>query len=118
MKKIVLSLLLVVASLGSASADAVIKDAMKKYHKPDDGIAKKIGKGEASDAEVAELLKAYEAMKSAKPAKGDAASWEAKTGAVIAALKEVQAKAPSAVADYKKAMDCKACHTVHKGKSK
>lgn len=116
MKKIALTLMLVVASVGSASADAVIKEAMKKYHKPEDAIAKKVGKGEASDAELSELLKAYEDMKGAKPAKGDANSWGTKTGAVISALKKVQSKDPSGVSEYKKAINCKACHDVHKGK--
>lgn len=116
MKKIALTLLLAAATIGSASAADVIKESMKKYHKPDDAIAKKVGKGEASDAEIAELLKSYEAMKGAKPAKGDPSSWETKTGAVISALKKVQAKDASGVSEYKKAINCKACHEVHKGK--
>lgn len=116
MKKTVLTLLCLVIGIASASADAVIKDAMKKYHKPDDAICKKVGKGEATDAELAELLKAYEAMKTAKPAKGEASSWETKTEAVIGALKKLQAKDAAGPAEYKKAIDCKACHSVHKGK--
>ena len=29
---------------------------MKKYHKPEDALCKKVGKGEATDADLAELL--------------------------------------------------------------
>lgn len=116
MKKTALALLLAVACISSASADAVIKESMKKYHKPDDAIAKKVGKGEASDAELADLLKSYEEIKGIKPDKGDAGSWEEKTGAVIGALKKVQAKDAAGPAEFKKAIDCKACHSVHKGK--
>lgn len=116
MKKTALTLLCLAIGIASASADATIKQSMKKYHKPDDAIAKKVGKGEASDAELAELLKSYEEMKGAKPSKGDAGSWEEKTAAVIGALKKVQAKEAAGPAEFKKAIDCKACHSVHKGK--
>lgn len=105
-----------IAGIVAAPADDVIKSAMKKYHKPEDAIAKKVGKGEASDAELAELLKAYEATSAATPPKGDKATWVEKNQAVIAAIKKVQAKDATGVSDFKKAINCKACHEVFKGK--
>ena len=53
MKKTVLTLLCIAAGIATASADATVKSAMKKYFKPEDALAKKAGKGEASDAELA-----------------------------------------------------------------
>ena len=117
MKKRSLHTIVALAFLGStlsAFADEVISSAMKKYHKPDDALCKKVGGGTASDAEVAEMLKVYEDMVPAKPKKGDDASWKEKTGAVIAALKKIQAKDAAGTAEFKTATNCKACHTVHK----
>jgi hypothetical protein len=116
MKKTTLILLCVTSGLGTANADETVKNAMKKNFKPEDALAKKAGKGEASDAELAGLLKCFEALAKAKPAKGSDSSWAAKTGALVAAVKKVQAKDPSGFSDLKKATNCKACHDVHKGK--
>lgn len=116
MKKIALTLLLVVASLGSASADAVIKDVMKKDFKPEDAIAKKVGKGEATDAELDTLIKDVAAISAATPSKGDKGVWTEKTKAMSAALAKVKAKDASGMSEWKKAVNCKACHDVFKGK--
>jgi hypothetical protein len=116
MKKIALTLLLVVASLGSASADAVIKDVMKKDFKPEDAIAKKVGKGEATDAELDTLIKDVAAISAATPSKGDKGVWTEKTKAMSAALAKVKAKDSSGMSEWKKAVNCKACHDVFKGK--
>lgn len=116
MKKSALTLLFVAASLGAATADDTVKEAMKKYFKPEGALAKKAGtKGGATADELAELLKCYEALAKAKPSKGDDASWAAKTGALIEGVKKAQ-KDPADVGDLKKATNCKACHDVHKGK--
>ena len=105
-------------SLGifSLSNAGVISDAMKKYHKPDDALCKKIAAGKGSDADLATMLKVYQDMCAAKPAKGDAASWDAKCKALIGAIEAFQKKAPNAVSKYKMAVACKTCHEVHKGK--
>lgn len=106
--------LAVLGSSLSVFADEVITNAMKKYHKPDDALCKKVSGGTASDAEVAEMLKIYEAMSGAKPKKGDDVSWKEKTSAVITAVKKIQSKDSAGQAEFKTAINCKACHTVHK----
>lgn len=116
MKKTAITLLCIALGLGTASADVTVKSAMKKNFKPEDALAKKAGKGEASDAELADLLKCFEALAKAKPAQGSDSSWAEKTGALVAAVKKIQAKDASGVSDLKKATNCKACHDVHKGK--
>ncbi|MDI1312906.1 hypothetical protein [Prosthecobacter sp.] len=116
MKKIALTLMLAIASLGSASADSVIKDVMKKDFKPEDAIAKKVGKGAATDAELDTLIQGIEAICAATPSKGNKAVWEEKTKALSAALAKVKAKDASGMSEWKKAVNCKACHDVFKGK--
>jgi hypothetical protein len=94
----------------------VIEDAMKKYHKGETSLVKKIGSGEASAAEIGDLLKAYEAMAKESPEKGTPSSWQEKTGAVITALAAMKGGNKAATGDFKKATNCKACHDVHREK--
>lgn len=98
----------------AAGGSEVIKTAMKDFHKGDAALCKKVGTT-ATDAELASLLKAYQAMCAATPPKGDKAAWVTKCQALIGAVKKVQAKDPAGAAAYKAAVNCKACHTDHKG---
>lgn len=98
----------------AAAGSDVIKTAMKQYHKGDTALCKKVGTT-ATDAELATLLKAYQDMCAATPPKGDKAAWVTKCQALIGAVKKVQAKDPAGAAAYKAAVNCKACHTDHKG---
>ncbi|MCF7788231.1 MAG: hypothetical protein K9N47_19060 [Prosthecobacter sp.] len=114
MKKTALSLLCLAITLSTAAADDVIKEAMKKNFKPEDAISKKVGKGEATDAELDSLIKCVQAICAAKPPKGDNAAWVAKCKTMVAALQKVKAKDASGISEFKKANNCKACHDVFK----
>ncbi len=116
MKQSALALLLAIATLSTATADDAIKAIMKDYHKPEDAICKKVGKGEATDEDLAILLKSYQTMCAITPAKGEKTVWIEKCQALIAAVKKVQAKDATGISDFKKAVDCKGCHTGFKGK--
>ena len=97
--------------------DKVIEDFMKKYHKAPTGtdpVCKKVNNGQASDAELAELLKGYQTICGCKPPKGDVAAWQTKCKAIVAAVKQIQAKDAGGVDAYKKAVSCKGCHSEHK----
>ncbi|MBK8039787.1 MAG: hypothetical protein IPK22_22035 [Verrucomicrobiaceae bacterium] len=103
------------AAKPAAGGSDVIKTAMKQYHKPEDALCKKVAGGTASDVELATMLKQYQAMCAATPPKGDKAAWVKKNQALIAAVKKIQAKDATGAADYKAAVNCKACHSEHKG---
>jgi hypothetical protein len=103
------------AAKPAAGGSDVIKTAMKQYHKPDDALCKKVSGGTASDAELATMLKVYQDMCAATPPKGDKAAWVKKNQALIAAVKKIQTKDATGVAAYKAAVNCKACHSEHKG---
>lgn len=112
----ILALLLIASASSVVAADA-IEDAMKKYHKAPKGTdptCKKVSNNAASPEELADILKSYQAMCAEEPPKGDKADWVAKCKALIAAVQKIQAKDASGVADYKKAVNCKACHSAHK----
>jgi len=114
MKKTALSLLCLAISLSTASADDLIKEAMKKNFKPEDAIAKKVGKGEATDADLDSLIKCVQAICAATPPKGEKAAWVEKCKSMVAALNKVKAKDASGMSEWKKAVNCKACHDVFK----
>jgi hypothetical protein len=100
-----------------AAGGMSIKDIMKTYHKAPKGtdpVCKKAGDGNASAEELKKLVQAYTDLASAQPPQGDAASWKVKTAALLAAAKDLQAGKPGAAAKYKAAVNCKACHSVHK----
>ena len=123
------ALLLTAAAVGVASLvslrltaaeghDNVIKQVMKTYHKAPKGVdpvCKKAVDGKASPDELKKLVAAYRQLAAATPEKGEAASWKEKTTKLLAAAEALQKGAPDAAAHYKEAVNCKACHSVHKG---
>jgi hypothetical protein len=93
------------------------KAIMKKYHyapKGEDPLCKKFGAGKLSDAEMKEIVAAYEDMIKNKPPKGDEESWKKKTTALLAAAKDVADKKEGAAEAFGKAVNCMACHSVHR----
>jgi cytochrome c2 len=113
----------VAAMMGSvwvcgADGEDVIKNVMKKYHKAPkgtDNTSQKAAKGAATPQEIKDLIAGYKAMCTAKPPAGDDASWKAKTTALLAAAQGLEKGGADAQAKYKDAVNCKACHSVHKG---
>ena len=103
--------------LNAADAKDPIKEVMKAYHKAPKGVdpvCKKAVDGKASPEEVKKLVDGYKVLATAKPPKGDDASWKEKTTKLLAAAQALQSGAPDGAAKYKEAVNCKACHSVHK----
>jgi len=82
------------------------KEIMAKAMKG--GLCNKVASGKATDAEKAQLVELFTAMHQNTAKKGDAASWKAKTDALLAAAKSGDGAA------LKAAANCKACHDEHK----
>lgn len=93
-----------------------IEDVMKFAHKGKDSIAAHVRDGKGTDEEFETLLRCYEFLATQKPPRGDMADWKVRTTGLVEAAKALQAHKPGAVARYKKAVDCKACHDLHKPK--
>lgn len=105
-------------SLAFAEDSNPIKDAMKYAHKAPKGekkINEKIAEGTVTDEELKKTLELYKAVGDTKPPKGDAAAFKEKWAKLLTATEEVVAKKPEGVAHYKDAVNCKACHSDHKG---
>lgn len=104
-------------TLAADGHNDAIKQFMKTYHKAPKGVdpvCKKAIEGKATPAELHHLVAGYKAMAAAKAPRGDEASWKEKTAAVLAAAQGLEKGAPDAVAQYKAAVNCKACHSAHK----
>ena len=93
-----------------------IHDVMEWAHKGKESTAAKVKEGKGTKDEIATLLRFYKFMATQKPELGDAASWKEKTAALVAATEKLQKGDADAVESYKKAVNCKACHDVHKPK--
>jgi len=101
----------------AAEGKNVIKDGMKAYHKAPKGVdpvCKKAQDGKATPEELIKLVECYSAMAKAKPPQGDDASWNDKTAKLLAAAQSLQKGEAGAAAKYKEALNCKACHNIHK----
>ena len=83
-----------------------IKEVMKLHGK--DKLKDTYIAGKATKEEKAKLLEAYEALGKNKPPKGDEKDWKEKTDALVKAMKDDDVEA------FKKAVNCKDCHTAHK----
>ncbi|MEW6306480.1 MAG: hypothetical protein AB1705_23690 [Verrucomicrobiota bacterium] len=100
----------------TAAEKWTIKDIMKNGHKGDTATVKKAISGQASATEKKQLLEYYQAMAKLQPPEGDADSWKTKTAALIRAAELINKGDPKGTEALKSASNCKACHSVHKGK--
>lgn len=97
------------------AADYTLKAIMKDGIKADTSIYKKIEAGSATAEDKAAFLEMCKAMITLEPPKGDADSWKTKTEALVNAVQGVVDGKETATGDLKAAINCKACHTAHKG---
>ena len=97
-----------------SAAKYTIKEVMKALHKGDVNVGKKVLNGKGDAADFAKLVDCYESLPLNKPPRGEQASWDAKTGALVKSAKSLKAGEAGALEAYKAAANCKACHTEHK----
>ena len=102
------------APAADAHPKYTIKDVMKALHKGDENIGKKVSRGQGTAEDFAKMVDYYSALPANKPPRGEQASWDAKTAALVKAAKSLKAGDSGALEAYKAATNCKACHTAHK----
>ena len=89
-------------------------EIMKVLHKGNDSLGKKVQNGQGTKEDFAKLVEFYTSLPLNEPPEGGAASWKEKSTAVLEAAKALNDGKEGAVAQYKKAINCKACHDVHR----
>ena len=104
-----------ITEIKSASDDAIsISDVMLEFHKGEESIAAQAREGKASEEDLTRMLKAYQAMMFLTPPKGSVDAWKVKTGYLIEGTTGLLEDGSTAFGPYKKAINCKACHTEHR----
>lgn len=104
------AMLFAVVSVSVTAADDdkpkyTIKEVMK-LHK--EKLHEKFQNGEASKDEKTKLQEAYEAMGKNEPPKGEKEDWKKRSEALVKAVKDDDKDG------FKKAVNCKDCHSAHK----
>lgn len=115
--QLMLSVLLAGAVAGLHAADKpkhTIKEVMNALHKGDTALAKKVMGDKGTPEDFNKLVEYYSALPLQTPPTGDARSWDKRTTALVAAAKGLQAGKRGALGDYQDAVNCKACHSLHK----
>ncbi|MDB5295902.1 MAG: hypothetical protein JWO31_1885 [Phycisphaerales bacterium] len=104
------------AEPAAGSPKYTIDEVMKKAHKgKEKSLFAHIVSGKGTPDEKKQFVEYYEAMLANKPDKGDMADWKTRNEAILAAAKKVEAgNDPKALTALKSAVDCKACHDLHK----
>lgn len=103
-----------VLTAAEAKPKYTTKEVMKTLHKGQDNIAKHVSQGAGTKEEIEKLVEYYASLPLNEPPKGDKASWSAKSTALLKAAQDLKAGKPNALAGYKQAVNCKACHSAHK----
>ena len=98
----------------AAKPKFTIKEAMKQGHEGKTSLSKKVSDGMGTKEDFSKLLEYYKSMALQSPPKGELASWKEKTSALVMATEGLVAGKDGALAAYKTAVDCKACHTLHR----
>ncbi|MBM3847785.1 MAG: hypothetical protein FJ405_16065 [Verrucomicrobia bacterium] len=91
-----------------------IKDVMKAIHKGDTSLGKKVAQGQGTKEDFAKMVSYYKSLPLNEPPRGDKASWSAKAAALLHAAEGLHKGEATALESYKKASNCKACHSQHK----
>src|SRR5262249_27047989 len=111
--------LALLATLGLGAGEEkpkyTIEEVMKKAHSGKSNLSKKLLSGKLSDQEKTTLIDCYEALGKNKPPKGDVKDWETRTSNLLAAAKAAVDGGQAERVKYQKAVNCKACHDLHKG---
>lgn len=94
----------------------VVVAAMRRVFRGPDALIEKAAAGEAGETEKQKLLKVLTGMAAVPCAHGDAASWKAKTEALVAAAQDLVEGKEGARERLRAASACKACHLAHRGK--
>jgi len=88
---------------------------MEDGFKGKESLSARISKGQGNEADFKKMAFLTKELALNKPSKGALSSWTEKTTALQAASESLVAGKPGALDGFKTAVNCKACHSVHKG---
>jgi hypothetical protein len=98
----------------AAKPKFTIKEVMQTLHKGDDSVARRVSDGHGTKEDFAKLVEYYESLPLCTPELGEKASWNEKSTALLKAARALKAGEDGALETYKKAVNCRACHSQHR----
>jgi len=87
---------------------------MEEGFKGKTSLAARLGENTASEADKMRMVYLTQQLALNEPTKGDKASWQDKTARLNRAAVALADKLPDSIEAWRAAVDCKACHSVHK----
>jgi hypothetical protein len=111
------ALILAISAVFVRAADKpkyTIAEIMKALHKGEDSLGNRVGAGHGTKEDFAKMVDYYTSLPLDAPPVGDDASWKTKSTALLDAAKALRDGKENALAQYNKAVNCKACHSVHR----
>lgn len=98
----------------AVQGEVSISDVMIEFHEGETSIANRAKAGEAEVEDLQRMLESYRAMVELNPPQGPPDSWKEKTTNLVEATQALIAGEEGAIERYRLAVDCKACHSVHR----
>lgn len=91
-----------------------VQEIMKAVFKGEDSVHKRIinGKGQAGDYD--KLIDYLSSLPLNDPPQGDPDAWKKKASDVLAAAEALKENKSDALAHYRQAVDCQACHKIYR----
>ncbi|HEY1084331.1 MAG TPA: hypothetical protein VGE29_18840 [Prosthecobacter sp.] len=111
-----LFIIAIAAFAGSALQAGDISTVMKEAMKGNNSLHSKVATGKGTPEDAKKLLEYYKTLPADTPPEGDSSSWKDKTAKLLDAAQGVVDGKPGATKTLQEAGNCKACHSVHKGK--
>ncbi len=103
------------ATHSKSQASLSIEQIMEDGFKGKTSLSARISKGQGNEADFKKIAFLTKELALNHPPKGDLSSWTEKTTALKAAADSLVDGKPGAPDGFKTAVNCKACHSVHKG---
>ncbi len=113
-KATLLAMIALLTSAGLGFANPAIESVMKEAFKGDTSLYKKVATGKGSEADAKRLAGYVKTLTENEPPKGEKATWDKKTGELLAAVEKVAKGNKQGMLDVQKAGNCKSCHSAHK----
>jgi cytochrome c556 len=91
-----------------------VQEIMKAVYKGEDALNKRVVSGKATSEDYDKLVQYLTALPLNDAPQGDPAGWKKKTTALLDAATALKGNKPDALAQYKLAVNCQACHSVYR----
>jgi hypothetical protein len=109
-----LALVALLTSTGFGIANPAIETVMKDAFKGETSLYKKVATGKGTEADAKRLAGYVKTLTQNEPPKGEKASWDKKTGELLAAVEMLAKGNKQGMMAAQKAGNCKSCHSAHK----